>query len=159
VRFFYSLHKSGGNHVQYGNEQGAVIGIKPLRGIPSPYLTVHPESLDFPFFATQKQQTFSILSNTSWTISNNESWMTVSPTSGSNNSTVTVTVADNTSDVQRMATIYIIGKKEVGTRKITVTQDKMKTSTVTYTLDETGTLTISNSKEEGEELPFPIVTT
>jgi mannan endo-1,4-beta-mannosidase len=64
--------------------------------------------------------TFSITSNVSWSVSDNQSWLSVSPTSGSNNATVTVTATANTSTSSRSGTVTVTGGSL--TRTITVTQ-------------------------------------
>jgi poly(beta-D-mannuronate) lyase len=51
--------------------------------------------------------TFDITSNVSWTVSDNSNWISVSPTSGSNNGTVTVTVNAYTGTVARTGTVTI----------------------------------------------------
>jgi YD repeat-containing protein len=63
--------------------------------IPQPELTVTPTSLSFSDLAQTK--TFNVASNVSWSVSDNQSWISVSPTSGSNNGTVSVTVSSNSS--------------------------------------------------------------
>ena len=73
-----------------------------------PYtLSVSSDSLNF--IASGEQQTFVITSNTDWTVSCNASWLTISPDSASNDGTVTVTAAENTTTSQRTAIITIIG--------------------------------------------------
>ena len=54
--------------------------------------------------------TFSITSNTSWTITENTSWFSVSPSTGTNNGTVTVTAtSENPATSSRSATITVSG--------------------------------------------------
>ena len=85
-----------------------------------PDLTVAPASLSFA--ASGGQNTFSITSNTSWTVSRgNASWLTITPSSGSNSGTITVTATAHTDASQRTATITITGGGI--TRTISVTQD------------------------------------
>ena len=100
-----------------------------LTGCPDPEpepatLEISKNSLDFSIYGDEKS--FSVESNISWTVSNSEpSWLTVSPSSGSLNGTVTVKVDPNTSTVtstpQRTATITISGGNIV--RTITLKQD------------------------------------
>src|SRR5262245_40843474 len=71
--------------------------------------------------AANSAGTFDITSNTSWTVTDNQSWLTVSPTSGSNNGTVTVTVQENTSASARTATVTV-SATGVPSRTVTVTQ-------------------------------------
>ncbi len=53
--------------------------------------------------------TFAVTSNVSWTVSDNATWVTVSPTSGSNGSTLTASYSANTSSNSRTATITTSG--------------------------------------------------
>lgn len=53
--------------------------------------------------------TFGVSSNTSWTVADNQPWLTVSPASGSNNATVTVTAQQNTSASARTAAVTVSG--------------------------------------------------
>jgi len=71
--------------------------------------------------AANSAGTFDITSNTSWTVTDNQSWLTVSPTSGSNNGTVTVTAQENTSASARTATVTV-SATGVPSRTVTVTQ-------------------------------------
>ena len=64
--------------------------------------------------------TFTITSNTSWSVSDNATWLTVSPVSGSGNGTLTATYQENTTTSQRVGTITVIGGGITGT--VTVTQ-------------------------------------
>jgi hypothetical protein len=65
--------------------------------------------------------TFNVTSNTSWTVTDNQSWLTVSPTSGSNNGTVTVTAQENTSTSARTATVTV-SATGAPSQTVTVTQ-------------------------------------
>ena len=69
------------------------------------YLRVSVESLSFT--SPEGSMSFTITSNTSWTIKSDHEWCTVSSTSGSNNATITVNVTENTSTSSRSATITI----------------------------------------------------
>lgn len=70
-----------------------------------PTLTVKPTSLNFTSSASSN--TFTIESNTSWTVKSDQDWCTVNTTSGTNNATVTVNVTENTSLTDRSATIFV----------------------------------------------------
>ena len=59
-----------------------------------PALIVSESSINFEGGYSTHKSTFNITSNTSWKVESGESWLWVSPSSGSNNGTVTVT-ADN----------------------------------------------------------------
>ena len=63
---------------------------------------------------------FTVLSNTNWTVSEDASWLTVNPTSGNNNQTLTATFTENTTTAQRIGIITVSGSGI--TRTVTVTQ-------------------------------------
>jgi hypothetical protein len=86
---------------------------------PSSILTVNPSSLSVA--AAGEAQTFTIASNTAWTVTSSESWCTPSTTTGSNNAVITVTAAANTGS-QRAATITVQTTDNAVTRTVTVTQ-------------------------------------
>ena len=71
--------------------------------------------------AANSTGTFSITSNASWTVSDDQSWLTVSPTSGSNNAAVTVTAQANTGTAARSA-IVTASATGVPSQTVTVTQ-------------------------------------
>jgi len=93
------------------------------------FLTVSTSSLSFPYAG--EQQSFDIVSNTSWTVvSDATSWLTVSPSSGTNNHTVNVTAANNPSESERTAEITVNG---VGTtHNISVTQSGLPKGTISF---------------------------
>ena len=91
-------------------------------------LSVSPASLNFA--ASGEQNTFSVTSNTDWAVSSNVSWLTVSPASGSNNGTVTVTSAANAGTSQRTAMLTVSGSG-VTAQTINITQDAIPTTPVT----------------------------
>lgn len=62
---------------------------------------------DLYFGPAAGSQTYSITSPVSWSVTDNASWLTVSPTSGSGNAVVTVTVTANTSTSSRTGIITI----------------------------------------------------
>ena len=97
---------------------------------PDPFLGISPSKLNFA--SSGGSNSFSITSNVSWTVKSNESWCTVSPSSGSNNGNVTVNVAENPNTTSRSATIEVLGEGGLLSKTITVNQDAKQ---ITYTLD------------------------
>lgn len=81
------------------------------------------DALNFSYLSTTK--TFSILTNGNWEVSSNNSWITLSPTTGSGDGKtreyVDVTVTQNKGDAQEGSIQLKCGEKEY---KITVTQDE-----------------------------------
>ena len=84
-------------------------------------LTVSPTNYNFTM-SGGTSSTISIISNQSWTVSSNASWLSISQTSGSNNGTFTITAATNTSTSLLGATVTVSGGGI--TRTISITQDK-----------------------------------
>jgi hypothetical protein len=71
--------------------------------------------------AANSTGSFSVTSNTSWTVTDDQAWLTVSPTSGSNNGTVTATAQQNTGTSARSATVTVAATG-VPSQTVTVTQ-------------------------------------
>jgi hypothetical protein len=80
-------------------------------------LTVSPSTLSFG--SGSGSQSATISSNVSWTASANQSWITVSPASGSNNGSISVSVAQN-AGASRSGTVTVSGGGL--SRTISVTQ-------------------------------------
>ncbi|MDR2918526.1 MAG: BACON domain-containing protein [Tannerella sp.] len=95
-----------------------------------PSLNVSEESLSFSY--SNEQKSFSITSNTRWKVSSSESWLSVSPTSGSGDSTITVSSSINSLTSDRTATVTVSG--DGITRTISVTQAKSPLSVSTNSL-------------------------
>jgi hypothetical protein len=93
----------------------------------TPTLSVSPTSVSVAA-AAGSTGTFNITSNTSWTVSDDQSWLTVSPTSGSNNAAVTVTAQENTGSTTRSATVTV-SATGVASQTVTVTQAAAGVST------------------------------
>ncbi|HYG20216.1 MAG TPA: BACON domain-containing carbohydrate-binding protein, partial [Ohtaekwangia sp.] len=72
------------------------------------------------FAAAAGSNTIGVTSNVNWTVSDNQTWITTSPGSGSNNGTVTVSVEANTGTSQRTGTVTISGAGI--TRNVSITQ-------------------------------------
>ena len=104
-------------------------GYRQVTIIDPPYLSLSTNTINVSSIA--QNQSFSINSNTNWTVSDDANWLTVSPTNGSNNGTVTVSYSENTSTSQRTATITVSGTG-VSSQTITVIQ-----AGATYTLSVT----------------------
>jgi len=95
--------------------------IKKVGTIGGPFLSVSATALQVSS-AANSSTTFTITSNTSWTIASDQPVCVVSPTSGSNNGTITVTATtENTASTSRTANLTITGV-EVTSIVITATQ-------------------------------------
>jgi hypothetical protein len=69
-------------------------------------LSVSPTSVNVAP-AANSTGTFNISSNASWTVTSNQPWLAVSPTSGSNNAAVTVNAQQNTATAARTANVTV----------------------------------------------------
>jgi hypothetical protein len=85
---------------------------------PGPNLTVSPTSLSLASGASSAP--VSVTANVSWTVTDNQTWLSVSPTSGSNNGSFTVSATANTGTAARTGTVSVTGSGI--TRSIAVTQ-------------------------------------
>lgn len=83
-------------------------------------LSVSPTTLDLGS-AANSIGTFGITSNTTWTVTDDQPWLTESPSSGANDGTVTVTAQANTSSSVRTATVTVAGTG-APSRSVAVTQ-------------------------------------
>jgi mannan endo-1,4-beta-mannosidase len=81
-------------------------------------LTVAPTSLSFTSAASSSP--VQVTANVSWTVTDNQTWLTVSPTAGSSNGSFTVSATANTGTTARTGTITVTGGSI--TRTIGVTQ-------------------------------------
>jgi hypothetical protein len=80
-------------------------------------LSLSKPSLDFT--SSSGNNTVNVSSNSSWTVNDDASWITVSQTSGSNNATLTISVSNN-SGAERSGTVTVSGCNT--TKTITVIQ-------------------------------------
>lgn len=94
----------------------------------NPEMSIDTSSMEFA--SSSGSKSIKITSNTSWTVSSDQAWCSVSPTSGSNNGSVTVKVEENTSTVERTATIAV--KSDAGDKTVKVMQSGVA---ATLTLD------------------------
>ena len=72
--------------------------------------------------AAASTASFTISSNTSWTVTSDQAWLTLSKSSGSSNSSITVTAAVNAQTTTRTATVTVLANNNATVQKITVTQ-------------------------------------
>jgi endo-1,4-beta-xylanase len=98
-------------------------------------LTVSPTSLSVA--AGAGSSTISVTSNVSWTVTDNQSWLTESPTSGSNNGSFSVSYTANSSTSSRSGTVTVTGGGI--TQTITVTQSGTGGGTNTIVVRARGT--------------------
>ncbi|QNM84689.1 T9SS type A sorting domain-containing protein [Polaribacter pectinis] len=73
------------------------------------------------FIAAGESKDFTVTSNLSWSVTDDKTWITVSPSSGSNNGTVTITVSENATFSVRTGTVTVTAGSL--TRTVTVNQD------------------------------------
>lgn len=93
--------------------------VKVIQSGAAAVLTLSVSSIDFT--SGNGSQSFMITSNTSWTVSSDQTWCNISPTSGSGDGSVTVSVDENKETSERTATITV--KSDAGNKTIKVTQN------------------------------------
>ncbi len=106
----------------------------------SPEISLDMNNMEFS--AESGSKAFNIKSNTSWTVSSNQTWCSVSPTSGKNSGSVTVKVSENTQTSARTATVTV--KSEIGILTVKVTQNEVNAA---ISLD-TSTMEFTSSRGE-----------
>jgi uncharacterized protein YjdB len=102
----------------WGYQDVDYIGVKGLGSSSSNTLTVSPSTLSLA--STAGSGSITVTSNVSWTASSNQTWLTVSPASGSSNGTITATASANTGTSSRTAIVTVIGGSI--TQTVSVTQ-------------------------------------
>lgn len=123
----------------------------------APVLQLNKNNLSFAGY--EGNDSFAITSNTAWSIVSDQSWCTVSSSSGSGNATISVSVQENNSFDSRSATITVMAGNI--TQTISVSQAKpvyqsIKTFTVNgisfkMKLVEGGTFTMGATSEQGDD--------
>jgi glucuronoarabinoxylan endo-1,4-beta-xylanase len=103
---------------QTGLSENDLIIMGTVQDVSGSNLTVSPTSLSPGSAAGSSNVT--VTSNVSWTATDNQSWITVSPASGTNNGTVSVSVTANTGSGSRSGTVTISGGSII--RTVSVTQ-------------------------------------
>ena len=88
--------------------------------------TLQLNKTNMTFESASSSGNFTIASNTSWTITSDQAWCTLSSSSGSNNSTITVNVSENISIESRSATIIVKAGEQSQTIAVTQTGAKVK---------------------------------
>ena len=96
----------------------------------NPVISLDTSSLEFASGSGSKA--FKITTNTTWTVASDQTWCSVSPTSGSNDGSVTVKVGENSTTAERTATITV--KSEAGDQTVKVTQSGVS-PTLTLNID------------------------
>ena len=102
-----------------GDEPKRTISI--VQDPPPAYLTVSTDSLNFSG-TSGEEKTFIVLSNTSWTVSCDATWLKIYPTSGANDGEVKVTVAQNLEPAPPREAIITVSGEGVAKQTIIVTQ-------------------------------------
>jgi ligand-binding sensor domain-containing protein len=105
------------------------------------YISTSPDNQNISFEAGNTS--FSVSSNSSWTLSDDTGWLVVNPIRGSGDGTITVSYGANTFASSRVATIIIIGSGKSDT--VTVTQEGVKTLSQTWTTYTTADGLTSNN--------------
>lgn len=130
-----------GNESKLGNfaidRKGSYTSIIATLGVLDPL----PNTL-FVDFTGESAPTFSFTSNTAWTVTSDQGWLSVSSTSGNGNGTLSFTATENTTGEARIATV-------------TITFLNTKSPSITLTIvQEAGTTGITDL-QKNKNLVFP----
>ncbi|HEY5806597.1 MAG TPA: cellulase family glycosylhydrolase, partial [Povalibacter sp.] len=116
-------------------------------GTTTPTLNVSPTTVSLA--AAASSAAVSVTANLNWSVTDNASWLTVSPTSGANNGSFTVSATANTSTSSRSATVTVTGGSL--TRTITVTQAGAAAQDFSI-LPASGTVTVNRGANAGTSI-------
>ena len=105
-------------------------------------LTVSQSTLSFGSAASSSA--IAVTANVSWTVTDNQTWLSASPTSGSNNGSFTVSATANTGSASRTGTVTATGGGL--TRTIAVTQSGTTATTLTLS---TASLALGSAASSG----------
>ena len=105
------------------------------RGLGTPSLTLSSQNLSLDP-TSGSSTTFTVTSNTNWSIGYNADWLSVSPRSGSNNGTVTIT-ADANVNTDPRGTQLTVSANGLTPKTITITQASMDLPADSYEPNET----------------------
>ncbi len=107
-----------------------------------PHLEVTPENQTVTSAAGTTR--FDVSANVDWTVAESEDWLSVTPTSGSGDATLSVTYGENFGTSQRIGTITVSDGTLSG--EVTVTQTDVDTFTLEYAAGAGGSLTGDTSQ-------------
>ncbi|MFH0760998.1 MAG: T9SS type A sorting domain-containing protein [Bacteroidota bacterium] len=99
----YHVVKKDSNDFSIIEVNGGRYQVLSTPGIPWPYVYLSATSLSIP--SENTTTTVDIKSNSSWFLAGDQSWLTVSPVSGTNHSTVTITAQANPTVLPRTAIV------------------------------------------------------
>lgn len=85
------------------------------------YISV-TQSLDLP--GDGGEGTIEVSASCSWSISSDAEWLTIAPTSGENNASITISAGKNTTGNSRSATLTVRGGDGNLTRNVTINQSR-----------------------------------
>jgi hypothetical protein len=109
--------------------------------VSSTTLNVNPLSLSYLNTASSKK--VGVTSNTNWIVSANQTWVTLDKSSGSNNDSITINVAVNSTVVQRTATITFTAGSL--TQTVNISQDSTPVSADQLSLNKDSIVTGSSA--------------
>lgn len=119
-------------------------------------LDANPEQLDFEVNGGNK--TLQVAANVEWTIISDQSWCTISPSSGSGNVPVTVTVTSNTGTARRIAILNIRNSEHSLDKEVTVMQLGVEPSIILSSgMKEVGAGAITFDVEVTTNVEFDVI--
>lgn len=104
-----------------GSNGVSTIQIPVTQAASQPFMNVDPTSLSVS--APAGTINFDIITNVPWSVTDDANWLSLSPTNGVNNGTVTVNFNENTATQNRCATITVAGQNGVAPIEIEICQE------------------------------------
>ena len=101
--------------------------------VTSDYISVQPSSIQMPGAETVQELT--ITANCNWSVSADGDWISLTPSSGNNNGSVTITASLNSTGADRTGTITVRNVKQTLEKKVRVTQGT-PTGAIVPTIDD-----------------------
>ena len=107
--------------IVFCNDNNECVPVTVKQAAANSTLSISPTSITFT--AKPESKTFTITSNTAWTVTSDASWVKLNKANGSNDAQITVSAEENTAATQRTALITIKSTDGKVTAVIKVTQD------------------------------------
>lgn len=97
------------------------------------HISVSSSSIQLP--GVENESELIITANCNWTVSSDVDWISLDPTSGNGNETITISVGMNSTGSDRTGTVFVRNEKKTLEKKVKVTQGT-PTGAIVPTIDD-----------------------
>lgn len=122
-----------------------------VRCLQDPYLNISSTNISLSS-GSGTTDTFTISSNTTWTITTDASWLSISPVSGFGNGTITLTATSENTGTSPRTTVVTIAGTGIETKPVTVIQVQSNSKTLGNT--EVYSLTSTSPERRAQTVTF-----